>query len=107
MDKELNGKMMDWITSNSVGLSSQTLWAVIMGLEMPTPSIPRDVYDFARCYNLLKLCDEETRQKTIHNAAEQYHVWKLFEHNWKKLIELYEDGNAPEINKLLKDIKAP
>ena len=104
MDKELNGKMMDWITSNSVGLSSQTLWAVIMGLEMPTPSVPLDVYDFARCYNLLKLCDDETRRKTIHDAAEQYGVWKPFEHNWKKLIELYEDGNAKELNRLLMEM---
>jgi hypothetical protein len=101
MDKELNRKMMDWITSNGVGLSSQTLWAVIMGLEMPTPSIPHDVYDFARCYNLLKLCDEETRRKTIHDAAEQYQVWKPLDLNWNKLTELYEDGNAQELNGLL------
>ncbi len=107
MDKELNRKMMDWITGNGVGLSSQTLWAVIMGLEMPTPSVPRDVYDFARCYNLLKLCDEETRQKTIHDAAEQYQIWKSLELNWNKLTDLYQDGNAQELNRLLKDVKAP
>ncbi len=106
MDKELNRKMMDWITGNGVGLSSQTLWAVIMGLEMPIPSVPLDVYDFARCYNLLKLCDEDTKQKTIHDAAEQYQIWKPLELNWKMLTKLYEGGNAQELNRLLKNIKA-
>lgn len=102
MYKELNKKMMDWITSNGVGLSFKTLWAVIMGLDIPTPSVPVDVYDFARCYCLLKLCDEETRRKTIHDAAEQYSVWKPLELEWKKLTELYEAGNAREINRILK-----
>ncbi len=74
---------------------------------MPTPSVPRDVYDFARCYNLLELCDEETRQKIIHDAAEQYHVWKPLDLNWNKLTDLYQDGNAQELNRLLKDVKAP
>lgn len=104
MDRELNKKMMNWIIGNGVGLSSQTLWAVIMDLDMHTPSIPRDVYDFARCYNLLKLCDEETKSKTLHEVAERYPIWKPLELNWNKLTELYEDGNAQKLNKFLKEI---
>ena len=45
MDKELNKKLMSWISSKDTGMSSITLWSVIMEKENYDPSIPRDTDD--------------------------------------------------------------
>ena len=106
MDKELNRKMFSWIGSNETGKSSITIWSVIMDLENYTPSIPHDVYDFQRCYNLLKLCDETTKNITLNKVAERYNIWKPFVRYWNELTKLYEEGNMKDFNKLLTTIKA-
>ena len=106
MDKELNRKMMSWISSNETGESSITIWSVIMDLENYTPSIPHDVYDFQRCYNLLKLCNETTKNITLNKVAERYNIWKPFVRHWNELTKLYEEGNMKDFNKLLTTIKA-
>ncbi len=105
MDKELNRKMFSWIGSNETGESSIIIWSVIMDIENFTSSIPYDVYDFQRCNNLLKLCDETTKKITLKKLAERYNEWKPFVEHWNKLSELYKEGNMVEFNKLLTIIK--
>lgn len=105
MDKELNKKMFSWISSSKTDESSITIWAVIMDIEHYNPSVPYDVYDFQRCYNLLKLCDETTQKITLKKLAYRYDKWKSFVEHWNKLIKLYEGGNMIEFNKLLTMIK--
>jgi len=105
MDKELNIKMMSWIGSNETGESSITVWSVIMDIEHYRSSIPYDVYDFQRCYNLLNLCDETTKKITLNKLAERYNKWKPYVQHWDKLSKLYKDGNMIEFNELLTIIK--
>lgn len=105
MDKELNRKMFSWIGNNETGESSITIWAVIMDIDHYEPSVPYDVYDFQRCYNLLNLCDETTKKITLNKLADRYNIWKPFVQHWSKLSKLYEEGNMIEFNKLLTIIK--
>ena len=105
MDKELNRKMFQWIGGNETGANSITIWSVIMDLEHYTPSVPHDVYDFKRCYNLLNLCDETTKKITLKKLAYRYDMWKPFVLHWDKLSNLYKDGDMMEFNKLLTIIK--
>ncbi len=106
MDKELNRKMFLWIGSNETGESSITIWSVIMDVENHFPSVPHDVYDFQRCYNLLKLCDDFTKETTLKRVAYRYDIWKPYVQHWDKLSKLYKEGNMFEFNKLLTIIKA-
>lgn len=77
--------LLEWVIGNDTGLSSKTIWAAIMGVEIPTASIPYDHYDFERCWSLLNLCDEETKERALHKVAEQYVVWKPFVKHWSEL----------------------
>lgn len=105
MDRDLNRKMFSWISGNETGESSITIWSVIMDVENHSSSIPYDVYDFQRCYNLLNLCDETTKKITLNKLAERYNKWKPFVQHWNKLTKLFEEGNMVEFNKLLTVIK--
>jgi len=105
MDKELNRKMFQWIGGNETGKSSITIWSVIMDVENYNISVPYDVYDFCRCYNLLNLCDETTKKIALNKLAFKYEKWRPFILHWNKLSELYKDGNMKEFNKLLTIIK--
>lgn len=106
MDKELNRKMFSWIRSSETGESSITIWSVIMDIENYTPSVPYDVYDFQRCYNLLKLCDETTKKITLKKLVDIYKMWTPYVQHWDKLSNLYKEGNMIEFNKLLTVIKS-
>jgi len=105
MDKELNKRMMSWISGNNTGVSSITLWSTIMNIDNYSPSIPYDVYDFQRCYNLLKLCNETTKNITLNKVAERYNIWKPFVRHWNELTNFYEKGNMKDFNKLLTELR--
>ncbi len=102
MDKELNRRMMSWVIGNDTGLSSQTLWAAIMGIEMHSPSIPRDPDDFGRCYRLLCYCDLETKEKALKDVGERHEIWEPFVKEWKTMTELFEARKGTELHALLK-----
>jgi hypothetical protein len=101
MDKELNRKMISWLSSGEIGESSITIWTVIMDLENHNPSIPYDVSDFQRCYRLLELCDEGTKEIVLKKLACRYNIWKPYVQNWNKLSKLYVSRNIKEFNSLM------
>ncbi len=101
MDKELNRKMFSWIGSNETGESSITIWAVIIDIDHYEPSVPYDVYDFQRCYNLFKLCDETTKKITLKKLADRYKIWSPYVQHWDELSNFYKDGNMKKFNELL------
>ncbi len=98
---------MGWIIGNDVGMSSQTLWSVIMELEIPDyhPSIPYDLGDFGRCHRLLLLCDIETRNKALKETARKYKIWVPFEQNWENMTKLYITGEHEKLRELMKTLR--
>jgi len=106
MDKELNKKMISWLSSGETGQSSITIWTVIMDIENHSPRVPYDASDFQRCYKLLELCDELTKEITLQKLAYRYDKWKPYVQHWDKLSNLYKERNFMEFNKLLTIIKA-
>ncbi len=101
MNKELNQKMFSWIGSNKTGESSITIWSVIMDIDHYNPSVPYDVYDFQRCFNLLKLCDETTKKITLKKLVDRYKMWSPYVQHWDELSNLYQVGNMKKFNELL------
>ena len=101
---------MRWIIRKDTGLSSQTLWAVIMKLnesQLPDycPSVPLDTDDFGRCHRLLELCDPETRVRVIRDAAKKYSIWEPFSDNWDALTDLFLKEKFVALDEMLKNLR--
>ncbi len=106
----LQKEMMSWIIGRDTGLSSQTLWAVIMKLTKEQlsdyyGSIPYDTDDFGRCHRLLERCDPETRVRVVRDVSKRYPIWKPFSENWNTLTELFLLGKESSLDEMLRDLR--
>ena len=76
-----------WIVSGDTGISSKTIWSVMMGVEMARPYPPLDPGDFGRCWRLLILVPAwRTR---LHEVSARYPVWGPMVRDWRELERLY------------------
>ena len=92
----------DWIVSGDTGLSSKTIWRVMVGVTV-TPawhevSVPHDWSDFGRCYRLLILFPWRIR---LGEVAAQFPEWAPIVRQWDELTRLYEAKEYKELNALL------
>ena len=82
----------EWILGGDTGVSSKTIWAVMMGCANPDMdcffNIPLDPSDFGRCYRLLNQFPEwKTR---LDEVGECFPKWKPLLREWDNLTSLYE-----------------
>ena len=101
----LNKELLEWVIGNDTGLSSMTIWAAIMDVEIPTVGIPYDNYDFERCWSLLNLCDEKTKEMALQKLAERYVIWKPFVQCWPELEKIFIYEGSNKLNKYLREIR--
>jgi ubiquitin len=86
--EEKKQRLLDqWIYSGDTGASSETIWAVIKGLESDC-YLPYDSLDFGRCYHLVKKCG--LSKKDLEKVSQIHVEWKPFIDNWDKLEKMYE-----------------
>lgn len=91
----------EWIIGNDTGISSKTIWAVMMGAVSAGGwfGVPQDPDDFGRCYRLLKLFPEW--KDRLHEVTEYFPAWTGLVREWDRLTELYEkevpSGRCPEL----------
>lgn len=78
---------LEWITSDDTGLSSKTLWAVMVGSVPATPRAPQDGDDFSRCYRLLARIP--AWRERLSEVAERYPEWVGLVREWADLEALY------------------
>ena len=82
MDKE---KMIEWIGTHNVGVSSKTMWVALMEIpHAPNSSnydIPHDADDFSRCYSQPML----DFNKTCQNIPQ----WQRDMARWSNRKEIY------------------
>lgn len=83
---------MNWILGRDTGLSSQTIWAVMMGAaEAPYGgSTPRDADDFGRCFRLLKHFPEW--RDRLSEVAARFPEWGPLVREWAMLESLYQSA---------------
>jgi hypothetical protein len=102
---------LKWILGPDTGISSKTIWAVMMGaIEAGRPfgyDIPHDPDDFGRCYRLLEKFPEwKPRLKEV---AEKFPEWGPMVREWDKMTALYEEelptGEAPKLYSLMKKLE--
>jgi hypothetical protein len=78
-----------WIRSGDTGISSETIWSVMMGEPPPGRggSIPYDPADFGRCHRLLALFPEWRHRLPEVEAHDP--MWGPLVREWDALTALY------------------
>jgi hypothetical protein len=86
-----------WIVGRDTGTSSETIWAVMRGVQARWASPPSDPSDFGRCYRLLKLIPEWRRR--LSEVCDAHPEWSALIEHWDELTVLYEDEleNGPVV----------
>lgn len=100
---------LEWIVSEDTGLSSKTIWSMMMNGKAPERQhAPCDNGDFGRCYRLLKLIPEFEqnlermatikRRCTVNGGPQcggwiEEDTWAVFVREYLKLCELYLSEN--------------
>ncbi|MFA5377085.1 MAG: hypothetical protein WC455_15145 [Dehalococcoidia bacterium] len=96
-----------WIVSNDTGSSSITIWAVMMGVTPPDPSIPYDPSDFGRCHRLFTTIPEWRGR--LHEVAEAYPEWRSLVENWDKMTAIYlrdlPSGRSSELYTFMQELR--
>lgn len=92
-------KALEWIVGDDTGISSKTIWSVMMGVAIDRADKPYDPSDFGRCYRLLKLIPEWRNR--LEEVSKTYPQWKGLVENWSELEALWEEespsGTAPKL----------
>lgn len=87
-----------WIVSLDRCKSSETIWAVMMNVEHPNPTIIRDPRDFGRCYGLL--CAFPEWRVRLKEVSKKYKEWRGIVKNWSKLEKLLLKHGTDKIDSL-------
>jgi len=93
----------DWIVGSDTGVSSKTIWGVMMGAEVYSPSIPWDTDDFGRCYRLLQMIPEWRHRLT--DVSEKYPEWKPLVDNWDELTRIFEAAKYEHLYKRMRTLR--
>ena len=84
-----------WIVNGDIGISSRTIWAVMMGVADRAALIswwrygtPKDTDDFSRCYKLLALLPHW--RKRLPEVAAIFPLWGPLVRDWDELTRMFE-----------------
>ena len=82
-----------WIVGRDTGISSRTIWAVMMHavprVHHPFDfNVPQDPADFGRCYRLLHYFPEW--RKRLFEVGEKFPEWKPMIREWDILESIFE-----------------
>jgi len=83
-------KPIQWLLNGDTGISSKTIFAVLVGATLSKADVPYDSADFGRCYRLLEEFPE-WRQR-LPEVAAVYPIWGPMVAAWDELTAMYEDG---------------
>ena len=81
-------KMIEWIASHNVCISSKTMWCSLMGVKCNRDDVPYDADDFSRCHDLYKFA--ELTQEDLQKIADTYPYWQPVIDRWNDLCAYYE-----------------
>ena len=89
MDKD---KMIEWIGTHHVGVSSKTMWVALMEIPNITPNrsdydVPHDADDFSRCYDLYRFAKLDLND--LRKIEKVFPYWKPIIDVWSNLAIAY------------------
>ena len=91
-------KMLQWIGTHHVGISSRMMWCALMGVaNSETPAycgfdVPHDWDDFSRCYDLVTFCEVEKEE--LQKVVEAFPYYKPIIDEWDNLVSAYQDKSG-------------
>ena len=86
-------KMLEWIGTRHVGISSRTMWCALMGVARDGDGshsgfdVPYDCDDFSRCYDLVTY--GEVTKEELQKVVEAFPFYKPIIDRWDELVEAY------------------
>lgn len=96
----------EWILSDDTGISSCTIWGVMMMAPNDWTSPPWDPADFGRCFRLLEHFPEW--RSRLPEVARVYPMWTGLVREWAELERLYREeeptGTAPRLYARMQDL---
>lgn len=101
-------KMLQWIGTHHVGISSRTMWCALMGVansETPTYfgfDTPYDWDDFSRCYDLVKY--GEVTKEELQKVVEAFPFYKPIIDRWDELVEAYLSPGGKGVYRILDSV---
>lgn len=96
-------RMMEWIGSHNVGISSKTMWCALMSVPCDRDDCPYDADDFSRCYDLYKFA--ELTQENLQAIVSKYPYWSPIVEQWNELCVLYEQQKYRGIYEILDSLR--
>lgn len=109
MTRDERTRAVKWLQGSDTGVSSETIWRVLMKETPKRMDIPYDPSDFGRCYRLLRAVPS-FRPRLV-EVARACPKWKPFVEAWDELTKLYEnecnnpDGLAPKLYARMRQIR--
>lgn len=105
------GDPISWLANGDTGISSRTIWFVLMGRPIPAndwTDVPHDPADFGRCHRLLAVMP--SWRARLGEVAAEYPEWKPLVDHWDELAALYEEelpkGTAPKMYARMQELRA-
>lgn len=100
----------DWLKSSDTGVSSLTIWSVMVGIDPPRdywgPDVPYDPDDFGRCHRLLKRFP--AWRDRLGEVAAAHPEWGPLVREWGALAKMYEaehpSGRAPRLYEMMRPL---
>ncbi len=98
-----------WILSRDTGISSQTIWGVMVG-ALPFAEadhfsdVPHDYGDFGRCKRLLRHFPEW--RPRLADVARHYPEWWPLVREWDALTNLHDAGDRKAFDRRLDEVNA-
>ena len=90
--------MCEWVVYGNSGMSSLTMWGVLMGVITEEPpmkhpaSLPSDTADFRRCYQMVE--HGEVTSSELQRIKEVIPWYSPLIDRWEDLCALHELGNG-------------
>jgi len=99
-------KELTWINGADTGISSKTIWAVMMDVvaENGWYGTPSDGADFGRCYRLIELVPEWKSQ--LYKVSDRFPEWRPLVDQWDLLEDSYKEDLADNGSRTYELIKS-
>ena len=102
-------KMLEWIGTRHVGVSSRTMWVALMGIARDGDSCyggfdtPHDCDDFSRCYDLVNY--GEVAKEELQKVVEAFPFYKPIIDRWDALVEAYLSPGSKGVFQILESTR--
>lgn len=102
-------KMLEWIGTRDVGVSSRTMWVALMGVARGVNDynggfdVPHDSDDFSRCYDLVKY--GEVTKEELQKVVEAFPYYKPIIDRWDDLVEAYLSPGSKGVFQILESTR--